>query len=640
MSIASEISRIKNNIASAYTGLQSKGATMPQTRNSANLATAIASIPTGVPGQDLTWDQMQTDVKSYLDTVTYDPADYSNSSIATYVTTTGHHKPVGASITVPDAGTLTVTDGMGIMTAAVTAGAYTVYNITPGATGMYILRSANDEIVAAGAVKPTGDLRMIRLNDSANVRDLGGWTCDGGSVKYGKLFRGARLFIGYNANPVDTPDTYDIAVLHDLLGIQHELELRSSSDDQTAANEIARGYSLIGRDVDWTHIDGIMYNKNGEVTNRDTRFKAMLDCVMDCAIKKIPLYFHCAGGADRTGTLAMLIEAILGVSQSDIDKDYELTCFYSGVANDNQARRRNESDWTGLITAFGSYPGNNIRDKVVAWAITLGIPIETINAFRSAMIDGTPAVLTNPYGSVAVTTSMMHMTFSGQSSTPMYSPYTATLSADTGYSLSGATVSVTMGGTDITADCYSNGVISVAQVTGNIAITATAAAMYTNQIKRATADIDGSVLYNSDDTPGYKQDVRWTSSNTEDNQAVTGIPHFFAVGYIKIRPGDVVRLYGDIAKGTSGGICTHIRNAANSASLVRATLNQWYKHGTGQENRPDIDQYITDIDYDTATNTLRSFRWKSTNTVDGYLHWTCVGDFTEGVTVITINEEM
>jgi len=34
--------------------------------------------------------------------------------------------------------------------------------------------------------------------------------------------------------------------------------------------------------------------------------------------------FHCAGGADRTGSLAFLIEALLGVSESDMSKDYEL----------------------------------------------------------------------------------------------------------------------------------------------------------------------------------------------------------------------------------------------------------------------------------------------------------------------------
>ena len=44
MSIASEIVRIKNNINDAYTACNAKGATIPATKNSANLATCIGTI--------------------------------------------------------------------------------------------------------------------------------------------------------------------------------------------------------------------------------------------------------------------------------------------------------------------------------------------------------------------------------------------------------------------------------------------------------------------------------------------------------------------------------------------------------------------------------------------------------------------
>lgn len=47
MTIASEITRIQTNIADAYTAAIGKGATMPATENSDNLATCIASIPSG-----------------------------------------------------------------------------------------------------------------------------------------------------------------------------------------------------------------------------------------------------------------------------------------------------------------------------------------------------------------------------------------------------------------------------------------------------------------------------------------------------------------------------------------------------------------------------------------------------------------
>ena len=47
MSIASEITRIRNNTAAAYAVCGNKGATMPLSQNSANLADTIDSIPTG-----------------------------------------------------------------------------------------------------------------------------------------------------------------------------------------------------------------------------------------------------------------------------------------------------------------------------------------------------------------------------------------------------------------------------------------------------------------------------------------------------------------------------------------------------------------------------------------------------------------
>ena len=47
MTIASEITRINNNIAAAYTAASGKGATLPATENSANLATCIGSISGG-----------------------------------------------------------------------------------------------------------------------------------------------------------------------------------------------------------------------------------------------------------------------------------------------------------------------------------------------------------------------------------------------------------------------------------------------------------------------------------------------------------------------------------------------------------------------------------------------------------------
>ena len=53
MSIASEITRINNNIAAAYTALDGKGATLPEVQNSPNLADTIDTISGGGGSSDL-----------------------------------------------------------------------------------------------------------------------------------------------------------------------------------------------------------------------------------------------------------------------------------------------------------------------------------------------------------------------------------------------------------------------------------------------------------------------------------------------------------------------------------------------------------------------------------------------------------
>lgn len=110
-------------------------------------------------------------------------------------------------------------------------------------------------------------------------------------------------------------------------------------------------------------------------------------------------------------------------------------------------------------------------------------------------------------------------------------PYTATLTPADRYEL--GNVTVTMGGTDITSSVYSNGVISIPSVTGNIVITANAVKVtsYTNQIPIST-DTDGSI-YNG---KGYKEDSYLSSGNVGTRAGIK------LTGFIPVKPQDTVRL--------------------------------------------------------------------------------------------------
>ena len=380
----------------------------------------------------VTWHQCPEAVRSYLANVTYDPSDYSTSQIANYApekAVVSNYKPIGQA-----------------------AGGVTHYNEVPNVLTPF----AGTNV--AGTLKPLDALRWIRTRNNSseawNVRDLGGWPCDGGTVKYGLLFRGGKLTAA------------DRAVLVGELGIQHDLDLRGR-EGVGPGDEPEMTASPLGSDVWYTRTQQFAWYSLTPVATWQT----YLRCVIDAVTHREPVYFHCTAGADRTGTLACVLEGILGMSQSDIDKDYELTCFYSGTGTDNDARRRNETDWTGLINAINAVPGDSFREKCVHFAVgTCGMSMADINAFRAAMTNGTPETL---HWYQPITTTLTDCTISNSSVQIEYGEaYTATITPDAGKEVD--EITVTMGGVDITETAVSDTTISIAKVTGAVTITATA----------------------------------------------------------------------------------------------------------------------------------------------------------------------
>lgn len=108
--------------------------------------------------------------------------------------------------------------------------------------------------------------------------------------------------------------------------------------------------------------------------------------------------------------------------------------------------------------------------------------------------------------------------------------YSADVTANDGYELT--SVTVTMGGEDITPECVTDGKIRIGEVTGNVVISAVALAVtdYTNQIPIST-DASGTV-YNG---VGYKADT-YLSSGLEGSR--TGI---CTTGFIPCAYGDIIR---------------------------------------------------------------------------------------------------
>lgn len=163
----------------------------------------------------------------------------------------------------------------------------------------------------------------------ANVRDIGGWVNNNGKkIKRGKIIRGARTN-AYENTPYYTENGYQC--LTKSLHIKGEIDLRHSGDDYGQThNFIDESYPYLK--APFTTCNYILPSfKQSEPIERQfdkntpSSFKKIFSFLSDES--NYPVYIHCNGGADRTGTICMIIEAVLDLPLDSIYKDIELTSF-------------------------------------------------------------------------------------------------------------------------------------------------------------------------------------------------------------------------------------------------------------------------------------------------------------------------
>lgn len=503
--------------------------------------------------ESVTWHQCPEAPRNFINDVVYDPNDYSTSQIDNYAPTPAlqsNTKPIGKTV-----------DGI------------TYYNQVPNIETPFA--STN----ASGTLKPLDQLRWLKTTIATatpyslgiNTRDLGGWACDGGKVKYGMLVRGGE------------PNEVDKDLMVNQVGIRTELQLLPKSESRHTYS--AWGIDFYANPEETSYVAYSLSPKS--------LWKFYLQVVFDSVSHDKPVYFHCGIGADRTGTIAVMLEALLGVSQSDIDKDYELTNFL--VSDSSFPRRRNVDMYKNYIEQIKNVPlvgglADTFANHAISFAVSLGFTADEINAYRNACIDGTPTQITLNLPTYTITnnltdvvnsntdtsitqyqdyiadltvangyvisdvqiklddTDITDLCFTGTKTTLNYSiqknltnchlkgkntviagqSYVAELIADTGYTMDGATITITMGGIDM-SNYYANGKIAIPNVSGNITITATAVA--------------SAPATNILDEYGYFNNTRYSlsSSNPDKRVAQEG---YCVTGLIPITKGDTVKLKG------------------------------------------------------------------------------------------------
>ena len=228
-----------------------------------------------------------------------------------------------------------------------------------------------------------------------NIRDIGGWrTRDGRRVKQGMAFRGQ----GLNDNSVDgeTPGrnrltVEDVDYLTKTLGIRTDLDLRSPSEVSGMTK------SPLGDGVAFIHRPSPCYLRifcrDGKGSDfKDNGMQTMAENFrVFCDERNYPIYFHCIGGADRTGALAYVLNAVLGVDRHDLEVDWEST-FYPDripeVMPDYKGRRgwRSKEYFDIGFAKFGG-AGSSWNDRVVQYLLACGVTQAEIEKFREIMLE-------------------------------------------------------------------------------------------------------------------------------------------------------------------------------------------------------------------------------------------------------------
>ncbi len=156
------------------------------------------------------------------------------------------------------------------------------------------------------------------------------------------------------------------------LGWKNDIDLRGEKECYGMTGSPAGPPVKWRRYTFWAYAG--LFHQMGKDVFRDV-FKIFLDP------KNYPIDFHCIGGQDRTGTLAFILNALLGVSEEELFLDWEISAFWNPKVGFNHSR------FFPLITVVNRYPGNTIQEKVENLVLSTGFTPNDIERFREFMLE-------------------------------------------------------------------------------------------------------------------------------------------------------------------------------------------------------------------------------------------------------------
>ncbi len=266
-----------------------------------------------------------------------------------------------------------------IWTEVIDGNSYAINNLYKGSK-YYVRVSAHctSGIYGATGSFETTDVgpRVMTVDGIYNVRDIGGYKTDSGKVTLqGMIYRGGQMNGTYVDKPVNITEAGKLT-MNNIMHVRYDMDLRGANEQQLPlesplpAVPIKR-YGFAG------------YNTQIQTEAGRENLRAVFSDLADPDI--YPIYVHCQGGADRTGVLCFMINALLGVDKSDIIRDYEFTTFsLYGTRSTTQGAYLPYQD--NIRKLINGCEGETLKEKVENLLLGVGVTPEEIASIRRIML--------------------------------------------------------------------------------------------------------------------------------------------------------------------------------------------------------------------------------------------------------------
>ena len=244
----------------------------------------------------------------------------------------------------------------------------TKYYVRITATANGITRQAESSFKTAD-IGP----RVMTVGGITNVRDLGGYeTSFGKTTLQGLAFRGAQLDIKGTSRL--TAQGAELLGTDIALGL--EIDLRTASETGGLTKSVVTSAKYLNSRIG-------SYTAAFSSDQKEL-FRQIFASYAD--VNNYPIYVHCVYGADRTGTVCYILNALLGVDEKTLIQDYEFTTF----SDAGLRSAATNAEMKAFLSSFCALSGDTPAEKAENYLLSIGVTSEEISTIRGIFFGEIP----------------------------------------------------------------------------------------------------------------------------------------------------------------------------------------------------------------------------------------------------------